>query len=70
MAEDLYDLELTNLYNWPIGIVDRVFANGPGDWDSIPDWVIPKTKKWYLMPPCLILSIRRYKSTVSGAILG
>ena len=27
---------------------------------SIPDIVIPKTQKWYLMPPCLTLSIIRY----------
>ena len=35
----------------------RVFANGPGDLGSIPGQVIPK---WYLMPPCLTLSIIRY----------
>ena len=28
-----------------IGPVGRVFANGPGDWHSIPGRVIPKTKK-------------------------
>ena len=28
-----------------IGLVDRVFANGPGDWGLIPGWVIPKTQK-------------------------
>ena len=33
----------------------RVFANGPGDLDSIPGQVIPKTLKWYLMAPCLTL---------------
>ena len=38
----------------------RVFANGPGDLGSIPGRVIPKTQKWYLMPPCLTLSIIRY----------
>ena len=43
----------------------RVFANGPGDLGSIPGRVIPKTqKKWYLMPPCLTLSIIRYGSRV------
>ena len=26
-----------------IGLVDRVFANGPGDLGLIPDRVIPKT---------------------------
>ena len=37
----------------------RVFDNGSGDLSSIPDRVIPKTQKWYLMPPCLTLSIIR-----------
>ena len=36
----------------------RVFANDPGDLGSMPGWVMPKTqKKWYLIPPCLTLSI-------------
>ena len=30
-------------YNQLIGLVSRVFANGPGDWGSIPGRVIPKT---------------------------
>ena len=48
-----------------IGPVGRVFANGPGDRGSIPGRVIPKTlKKWYLIPPCLTLSIIRYVSRV------
>ena len=37
----------------------RVFANVPGDLGSIPSQVIPKTKKKYLMLPCLTLSILR-----------
>ena len=37
-----------------------MFANGLGDRGSIPGRVTPKTfKKWYLMPPCLALSIIR-----------
>ena len=47
-----------------IGIMVRVFANDLRDLGSIPDRVIPKTKKWYLMPPCLTLSIIRYRSRV------
>ena len=31
----------------------RVFANGPGDWGSIPGRVIPKTKKTVLDTPLL-----------------
>ena len=40
-----------------------MFANGPRDWGSVPGPVLPKIKKWYLMPPCLTLS------TISKAIL-
>ena len=48
-----------SLFNQAIGLLCRVFANGPGDRGSIPDWVIPKLKKWYLMLPCLTRSIIR-----------
>ena len=41
-----------------------VFANGPGDRGSIPGRVIPKTQKWYLMPPCII----RYGSKITWVI--
>ena len=42
-----------------------MFANGLGDQGSIVGQIIPKTfKKWYLIPPCLILSIIRYVSRV------
>ena len=27
------------------GLLDRVFANGPGDWGLVPGRVIPKTQK-------------------------
>ena len=48
-----------------IGLVGRVFANDLGDLGSILGHVIPKTfKKWYLIPPCLTLSIIRYVSRV------
>ena len=43
----------------------RVFTNGPGDLDSIPGRVIPKTQKMVLLIlPCLTLSIIRYVSKV------
>ena len=42
-----------------IGLMSKAFGNGLGDWGSIPGWVIPKTQKWYLMQPCLRLSIIR-----------
>ena len=31
-----------------LGLMGRVFANGPGDLDSIPGHVIPKTQKMVL----------------------
>ena len=33
----------------------RVFTNTPENQGSIPGGVIPKTQKWYLMPPYLTL---------------
>ena len=47
-----------------LALAVRMFANGPGYLGSIPGRVIPKTQKWYLMPPCLILSIIRYRSEI------
>ena len=42
-----------------IGLVDRVFANGPGDLGSIPGRVIPKTLKMLLDTP--LLNTQQYK---------
>ena len=44
--------------------VGRMFARGPGHQDSKPGRVIPKTQKWYLIPPCLTLGIIRNRSRV------
>ena len=44
--------------------MSREFANGAGDLSSILGRVLPKTQKWYLMPPCLTLSIIRLGSRV------
>ena len=52
------------------GIMVRGFANGPGDMGSIPGQVIPKTQKWNLMPPCVTLSILRYRSRVKWGNTG
>ena len=48
------------MYIYTFGILLRVFANGSGDLGSVSGGIIPKTQKWYLMPPCLTLSIIRY----------
>ena len=42
--------------NHATGLMSRMFDKGPGDRGSNPCRVIPKTQKWYLMPPCLALS--------------
>ena len=34
------------------GIMVRLFADGLGNWDSIPSRVIPKTQKYYMLPLC------------------
>ena len=49
-----------------------VFANGPGDRSLISGRgrVIPKTKKRFLWPPYLTLSIIKYGSRVSGSSHG
>ena len=52
-----------------IGIMVNVFANGPGDLNSISGRVIPKTQKRVLDALYLTLSIIRHGSRVSEAIL-
>ena len=33
------------IYCMTLSIMVRVFTNSPGDWDSIPGQIIPKTQK-------------------------
>ena len=49
-----------------IGIMVRVFANGPGDLDSIPGRVIPKTKKMAL--DATLLNTHHYKVRIKGKV--
>ena len=56
----------TLLYIRPISKMLWVFADDPGDRSSIPGRVIPKTQKWYLIPPCIV----RYRSRVKWSNLG
>ena len=54
-------VDMSNAYL--ISLVGSVFANGPGVWSSIPRLSHTKDlKKWYLIPPCLTLTIVRYVS--------
>ena len=59
----IYSLIKTNMYIYInyrlIGIVGRVFANGPGDLGSIPGRVIPKTLKMVLDTSLLNICIRK-----------
>ena len=49
-----------------IGLVGRVFANGPGDLGSIPVHVIPKTFKIELGTS--LLNTQQYKVRISGKV--
>ena len=47
-----------------IGLVGKVFANGPGDQGSIPGRVIPKTQKMVL--DAALLNTQHYKVCIKG----
>ena len=49
-----------------IGLVVRVFANGPGDLGSIPGRVIPKTQKMVL--DATLLNTQHYKVRIKGKV--
>ena len=51
---------------WLIGIVGRVFANGPGDFGSVPGNVIRKTKTMVL--DTSLLNTQRYKVRIKGKV--
>ena len=54
-------------YNWRyrlIGLVGRVFTNGPGDLGSIPGCVIPKTLKMVL--DTSLLNTQQYKVRIKS----
>ena len=44
--------------------MSRVFTNGPGDWVSIPDQVIPKTQKMVL--DAVLPNTQHYKAQIKG----
>ena len=49
-----------------IGLVSRVFANGPGDLGSIPGRVIPNTFKMVL--DISLLNTQQYKARIKGKV--
>ena len=49
-----------------IGLMSRMFANGPGDHGSIPGWVIPKSQK--LVLGAALLYTQHYKVQSKGKV--
>ena len=49
-----------------IGLVGRVFANGPGDLGSIPSRIIPKTFKMVL--DTSLFNTQQYKVRIEGKV--
>ena len=52
--------------NWTIELMGRVFANSPGDWDSIPGLVTLKTQKSVL--DAALLNTQHYKLRIKGKV--
>ena len=55
----------SHLYQF-IGLVVKVFANGPGDLGSIPGCVISKTLK--MVPDTSLLNTQQYKVCIKGKV--
>ena len=51
---------------WLIGQVGRVFANGSGDFGSIPGRIIPETLKMVL--DTSLLNTQQYKVCIKGKV--
>ena len=46
--------------------MSRVFANGPGDWGSVPGWVMPMTQKMEL--DVTLLNTQLNKVSIKGKV--
>ena len=68
-ASSLFLLIITRSYH-AIGLMSRVFGIGPGDGVQSQVESYQRPQKWYLMPPCLTLSIIRYGSRVKWTYPG
>ena len=53
-------------FNRAIGLMSRVFANGPENWGSTPGWIIPKTQKMVLGAG--LLNTQHYKVRIKGKV--
>ena len=60
------NLLLLSFFDRLIGLVDRVFTNGPGDQGSIPGRVVPKTFKMVL--DTSLLNTQQYKVGIKGKV--
>ena len=66
-AQNIYIIYAIFIYNNRlIGLVGRVFANGPRDLGSIPGRVIPKTFKMVL--DTSLLNTQQYKVRIKGKV--
>ena len=54
------------IYHWLIGLVGRVFSNGPGDMGLIPGRVMPKTLKMVL--DTSLLNTQQYKVRIKDKV--
>ena len=54
------------MYIYNIGIMVRVFANGPEDQGSIPGWIIPKTQK--MVNDTSLLNTQHYKVQIKDKV--
>ena len=62
----LYLYTYMYVYYQAIGLMSRLFANGLGDWDSIPGRVIPKTQKMVL--DSILLNIQHHIVKIKGKV--
>ncbi len=51
-------------YHWPISLMSRVFANGPGDWSQVKSY--QRLKKMVL--DATLLSTQHYKVRIKGKV--
>ena len=64
VADWLEKILLSSYFSRSIGIMVRMFANGPRDQGSIPGRVIPKTQK--MVPDASLLNAKHYKVWIKG----
>ena len=57
---------ISNYYYRLIGLVGRVYSNGPGDLGSIPGRLIPKTLKMVL--DTALFNTQQYKVRIKGKV--